>query len=160
MSNDDLKMLRKQLVNALSGGESHTTFDKVVKDFPPQARGTKPHNTPHSAWELVEHMRIAQRDILDFARDPKHQSPEFPKGYWHESESPPSEAAWKQSVDAFQRDSKELGQLLETADLFASLPHGQGHTLLREAVVAANHNSYQLGQLVFLKRMLSGKAQE
>lgn len=158
MSNDDLTILRKQLVSALSGGESHITFDKVVKDFPPEARGAKPHKAPHSAWELVEHMRIAQRDILDFARDPNHQSPEFPKGYWPASESPPSEAAWKHSVDAFQRDGKELGQLLQTADLFAALPHGQGQTLLREALVAANHNSYQLGQLVFLKRMLTGKA--
>ena len=158
MSNDDLTILRKQLVSALSGGESHITFDKVVKDFPPEARGAKPHETPHSAWELVEHMRIAQRDILDFARDPNHQSPEFPAGYWPDREAPSSEAAWKQSVEAFQRDGKEFGQLLEKADLFVPLTHGQGQTLLREALVAANHNSYQLGQLVFLKRMLTGKA--
>ncbi len=157
MGNDDLKKLGKQLVGALSGGESHITFDKVVKDFPAEARASKPHGAPHSAWELIEHMRIAQRDILDFSRNPKHESPEFPDGYWPASEAPPSEAAWDQSVQAFQRDAKELGQLLETGDLFTPFPHGDGQTLLREALLVANHNSYELGQLVFLKRMLTSK---
>lgn len=156
MSNDDL--LRKQLVNALSGSESHIAFDKALKDFPPEARASKPHGAPHSAWELIEHMRIAQRDILDFSRDPNHQSPKFPDGYWPKSEAPPSELAWHQSVAAFQRDAQELERLLEKADLFTRLPHGEGQTLLREALLVANHNSYQLGQLVFLKRMLTGRS--
>ncbi len=113
---------------------------------------------PHSAWELVEHMRIAQWDILEFSRDSKHVSPEFPKGYWPESAAPPSETAWEESVNAFLHDRREFGALLEKGDLFAPLAHGDGQTLLREAVVLANHNSYHLGELVFLKRQLLEKS--
>ncbi len=157
MSNDDLKALRKQLASAIYGGESHITFDKVVKDFPADARGAKPEGVPHSAWELIEHMRIAQRDILDFSRDPKHRSPNFPEGYWPSSDKPPSDTAWDESVRAFEQDAKELKKLIEHGDLFAAFAHGEGQTLLREALLVANHNSYELGQVVFLKRMLTGK---
>ncbi len=154
MNSDQEKALRKQLAGGLSGGESHTTFDKVVKDFPVQARGAKPAGAPHSAWELVEHMRIAQRDILDFSRNAKHTSPKFPEGYWPKSAAPPNEQAWDESVKAFQEDENAFAKLLQEADLFTPLAQGDGQTLLREAVVLANHNSYQLGQLVFLKRMI------
>ncbi len=158
MSKYDLKQLRKQLVSAMSGRESHITFDKVIENFPPEARGRKPQGAPHSAWELIEHMRIAQRDMLDFSRDPNHKSPEFPDGYWPGNEAPPSEAAWNQSVAGFQRDAGELTRLVESEDLFTAFPHGEGQTLLREALLVATHNSYHLGELVFLKRMLTGKA--
>lgn len=158
MNNDELKTLREQLVTALGGGESHITFDKVVKDFPPAARGQKPQGAPHSAWELVEHMRIAQRDILEFSRNPKHQSPKFPDGYWPETEAPPSADAWQKSVSAFEQDFQELAQIMRNSDLFTPFPHGDGQTLLREAIVVANHNSYHLGELAFLKRMLVDKA--
>ncbi len=154
MSNDDLKTLRKQLASALTGGESHITFDKVVTDFPAKARGEKPAGAPHSAWELVEHMRIAQRDILDFSRDAKHKSPKFPEGYWPKSATPEDDAAWKKSVEAFEEDSKEMGRLIESGELFTAFAHGDGQNLLREALLVTTHNSYQLGQLVFLKRML------
>lgn len=157
MNNDKLKILRDQLVSAIGGGESHITFEKVVKDFPPAARGQKPQGAPHSAWELVEHMRIAQRDILDFARDANHQSPAFPDGYWPKTEAPPSDDAWQKSVSAFEQDAKELAQLIRNSDLFTPFPHGDGQILLREAILVANHNSYELGQLVFLKRMLVDK---
>ena len=146
--------MRKQLASALSGAESHITFDKALSDFPHSMRGAKPHGAPHSAWELIEHMRIAQRDILDFIRDPQHESPAFPDGYWPPTPTPPSNEAWDACVRAFQEDRRELERLIEKADLFAPFPHGSGQTLLREAIVAANHNSYQLGQVVFLKRML------
>ena len=154
MNNDELKILRKQLVNAISGGESHITFDKVLSDFPHSMRGAKPAGAPHSAWELIEHMRIAQRDILDFVRDPQHASPAFPDGYWPDKQAPPSAEAWDACVRAFKEDRRELAHLLEKADLFTPLPHGSGQTLLREAILVANHNSYELGQVVFLKRML------
>ena len=158
MSNDDTKALRKQLASAIYGGESHITFDKAVKDFPVDARGAKPEGVPHSAWELIEHMRIAQRDILNFSRDPKHKSPKFPEGYWPKSDKPPSEAAWEESVKAFEQDAQELTKLIEQGDLFTPLSQGEGQTLLREVLLVANHNSYELGQVVFLKRMLAGKA--
>jgi hypothetical protein len=157
MSNDDLKTLRKQLISALSGGESHLTFDQVVKDFPAEARGAKPGGAPHTAWQLIEHMRIAQWDILEFSRNPKHESPEFAEGYWPKTEAPPNDAAWNESVQAFQSDLMALEKLLQQSDLFTPFKHGEGQTFLREALLVANHNSYQLGQLVFLKRMLLEK---
>ena len=158
MNNDELKTLREQLTTALGGGESHITFDKVVKDFPPGARGQKPQGAPHSAWQLVEHMRIAQRDILEFSRNPNHHSPKFPDGYWPETEAPQNDDAWRKSVSAFEQDFQELAQLIRNSDLFTPFPHGDGQTLLREAIVVANHNSYHLGELVFLKRMLVDRA--
>src|SRR4051812_45411730 len=132
MSNDDLKTLRKQLVKAIDGGESHITFDRVVRDFPAAGRGEKPADAPHSAWELIEHMRIAQRDIIDFVRDQKHESPAFPEGYWPKTSTPPSEEAWAASIRAFEQDSRELVELVEKGDLFTPLPEGDGQNLLRE----------------------------
>ena len=157
MNENESKTLRRQLAAALSGKESHITLDKVVRNFPAEARGVKPHGAPHTAWQLLEHMRIAQRDILDFSRDPNHKSPDFPDGYWPKAEAPPDDAVWNASVKAFQKDEKELQHLIEEGDLFSPIRHGEGQTLLREALLVANHNSYELGQLVFLKRMLVGK---
>ncbi len=157
MDQEHLSALRKQLTIALSGTESHISFEKAVREFPPELRGTKLPGAPHSAWELLEHMRIAQWDILEFSRDSKHSSPEFPKGYWPQSALPPSETAWDDSVTKFLHDRREFGALLEKGDLFAPFAHGDGQTLLREAVVLANHNSYHLGELVFLKRQLLEK---
>ena len=157
MKDNETELLRKQLASALSGEQSHITFSKVVKNFPVEMRGKKPQGVPHSAWELVEHMRIAQRDILDFCRDPKHQSPNFPDGYWPKSEAPPNEGAWEATVKAFEEDEKELARLIAHGDLFSAFQHGDGQTLLRESLLVANHNSYELGQLVFLKRILLGK---
>ncbi|HEX4166497.1 MAG TPA: DinB family protein [Bryobacteraceae bacterium] len=158
MDQANLETLRKQLVSALDGGESHATFEDAVKDFKPDMYGAKPAGVPHSAWELVDHMRIAQRDILDFSRNPEHKSPEFPKGYWPKTAAPPNNEAWENSVKALLQDRRELAALLEKEDLFAAFAHGDGQTLLREALVAANHNSYHLGQLIFLKRILLEKA--
>jgi DinB superfamily len=158
MGNDDLKQLRERLVSAISGGESHITFEKVAKDFPAEARGVKPHGAPHTAWELIEHMRIAQRDILEFSRDAKHQSPKFPEGYWPQTAAPPDGKAWDATVAAFLRDERELKSLIQKADLFTPFEHGEGQNLLRESLLVANHNSYQLGQLVFLKKMLTTDA--
>ncbi len=158
MSNDELKILRQQLASGIGGGESHITFDKAIKDFPAPERGTKPAGAPHSAWELVEHMRIAQHDILEFSQNPDHKSPKFPEGYWPATAVPPDASAWDKTVKAFERDAKELAKLIETGDLFTAFAHGDGQTLLREALITATHNSYHLGELVFLKRMLLEKA--
>ena len=155
MEDKHLETLRRQLANAIGGKESHIAFDKVMQDFPPEARGAKPNGSPHSAWELIEHMRIAQRDILDFARDPEHKSPKFPDGYWPKTSAPADEKAWQETIRAFQQDSRELDELVAHADLFAPIGHGQSQTLLREAILVANHNSYELGQVVLLKRMLT-----
>jgi hypothetical protein len=158
MKDDELQALREQLVSVARGTESHIDFDSVVRNFPPPIRGAKPEGAPHSAWELLEHMRIAQSDILEFSRNPEHKSPSWPEGYWPDTDTPSHEGAWDQSVRAFEKDAKEMEELIRTGDLFARFPHGQGQTLLREAVVLGNHNSYHLGQLVSLKKMLTGKA--
>jgi uncharacterized damage-inducible protein DinB len=116
----------------------------------------KPSGAPYSAWQLLEHMRIAQRDILEFSRNPKHVSPEWPEGYWPTKEAPPTKAAWSNSVRAFRSDLRAMQKLVANpaSDLFARIPHGDGQTLLREALLVADHNSYHLGQLVMLRRLL------
>jgi len=158
MIKDELRELRTHLVRALSGGDSHITFEQVMKDFPAHARASKPAGAPHTAWELLEHMRIAQRDILDFSRYPKHKSPTFPDGYWPGNPAPANEKAWQEAIAGFERDRREFAALIENSDLFTPFPHGDGQNLLREAIVLANHNSYHLGEVVFLKKLLTGKA--
>ncbi len=154
MSTKETEALRSQLVAAISGRESHIDFDSAVKDFPVNARGTKPAGVPHTAWQLLEHMRIAQHDILEFSRNSKHKSPKWPEGYWPETEAPPGKKAWEESVAGFQNDALELSKLVADPqqDLFKPFEHGDGQTLLREALLVATHNSYHLGQLVFLKK--------
>ncbi len=159
-NNNELDILRKQLVSAMEGSGSHIDFDSAVDNFPPELRSVTPSGAPHSAWELVEHLRIAQRDILDFSRDPaEYKERKWPEEYWPQNSAPPSEEAWKDSVDAFKADRQELNNLMKDPqrDLWKAFPHGDGQTLLREAVLLANHNSYHLGQLVFLKKMLTAK---
>lgn len=155
MDATESKALRKALTEALGGGHSHIEFDAVVKDFPSGLHGKKPAGAPHSAWQLLEHLRIAQRDILEFSRNPKHKSPKWPDEYWPKADTPPDTGAWEKSVSMYREDAEAFEQLLQDgAGLFAPFPHGQGQTLLREALVLANHNSYHLGQLEYLKKQL------
>lgn len=146
--------IRMMLVDAIRGHQAHADFDSAVEDFPPEARDWKPQRAPHSAWELLEHMRIAQHDILEFSRNPKHQSPDWPEGYWPKTSAPPSDKAWNDSVKAFQRDADEFNKLVQDLHnkLLEPLEHGDGQTLLREALLVASHNSYHLGQLVYIKK--------
>jgi len=148
--------LRRQLVDAVRGHQAHIDFDSAVEDFPPEIRGVKPPGAPHTAWQLLEHLRIAQWDILEFSRNPHHKSPKWPGEYWPDTEAPPDPEAWLNSVKAFQRDAKEFNQLINDPafDLFKPFEHGDGQTLLREALLVASHNSYHLGQLLFLKKAL------
>src|SRR5258706_11436134 len=152
MSKDDDVSLRDHLVQLLDGGHAHIRFDDAVKNFPPELRGVRPEESPHSAWELLEHLRLAQWDILEFARDPKHASPDFPSGYWPSTEAPPDEQAWDVSVTAFRDDLRSLIALArdESVDLHAKIPHGDGQTVLREILLAADHNPYHLGQLMIV----------
>jgi hypothetical protein len=131
-------------------------FDEAVADVPPELRGRRVPSAPHTAWQLLEHLRIAQWDILEFSRDPGHISPAWPEGYWPETETPPDAQAWEKSLRQFRRDLDAMRKLIADpeADLFARIPHGEGQTLLREALVLADHNAYHLGQLVLLRRLL------
>ena len=160
MSPQDSAKLRSQLVDAIRGHQAHIDFDSAVEDFPTEARGAKPAGAPHTAWQLVEHMRIAQNDILEFSRNPQHKSPEWPEGYWPKTEAPPNDKAWDEAIKAFQRDGREFANLVQDlrSNLLEPFEHGDGQNLLREALLVASHNSYHLGQLVFLKKTLTSKA--
>jgi hypothetical protein len=148
--------LREQVRKALGWGEAHMDWKNALAGIPAEERGKRPAGTPHSLWELLEHARIAQSDILEFSRNPKHASPDFPSGYWPKSAAPPSDAAWEKSIDDFFRDMEEMGKLVTdpNTDLSAPIPHGSGQTILREALLVADHNAYHLGQFVLVRRLL------
>jgi hypothetical protein len=148
--------LRQRILYALRGGGAHVDFETAVRGFPAELRGKKPAGFPHTAWMLLEHMRLAQWDILEFSRNPRHVSPDFPDGYWPSSASPPSGSAWNRSLQSFRSDLKAMQELVqdESIDLFAPIPHGEGQTILREALLVVDHNAYHLGELVALRRLL------
>jgi DinB family protein len=148
--------LREHLVYLLKGGGAHVHFMDAVEGFPEAKRGAFVAELPHTGWQLMEHVRIAQWDILEFSRNPKHVSPGFPQGYWPKTPVPPDDAAWRKSVDAFERDLQEMIKLVKDpkTDLYARIPHGEGQTILRETLLLADHNAYHLGQLVHLRRAL------
>jgi len=148
--------VREQVLSLLRGGQAHASFDDVIKDLPAKLRGAKPDGAPHTAWQLLEHMRIAQWDILEFSRNAKHASPQWPEGYWPKTEKPASDAAWKKSISSFKKDLAAMQKLVEDpkTDLYTKIPHGTGQNILREALLAADHNAYHIGQLVLLRRLL------
>jgi hypothetical protein len=148
--------LREHLLELLKGGSAHASFADAARDLPAKLRGAKPQGLPHSAWMLVEHLRIAQRDILEFSRSAKHRSPPWPEGYWPKTEAPPSSAAWDKSVRQFRRDMQAMRDLVTNpkTDLFAQIPWGEGQTILREALLLADHNAYHTAQLIDVRRSL------
>ena len=156
MTKDHEQHLRQNLLYLLGGGGGHIKFDAVIKDLPPKLRGAKPEKFPHSPWMLLEHMRLAQWDILEFSRNAKHVSPSWPAGYWPKAAVPPNASAWNKSVQQFRRDLKAMQNLVENpkTDLFARIPWGDGQTILREALLVADHNAYHLGQLLDVRRLL------
>ena len=148
--------LRVHVLYLLQGGGAHLSFEQAVADLTAELRGAKVDGAPHTPWRLLEHLRICQWDILEFSRNPQHVSPEFPDGYWPNGDAPPTAQAWDESVAAFQADMQAMIELVADprTDLFARIPHGDGQTILREALLVADHNAYHLGQLVFLRRCL------
>jgi hypothetical protein len=149
-------LLREHLLYLLKGGGAHADFDSAIGDWPVQLAGVKVANFPHTAWMLLEHMRLAQWDILEFSRNSKHVSPAWPEGYWPASEAPPDEKAWKASIAAFKKDLRTMEKLVgdRKTDLYARIPWGDGQTILREALLVADHNAYHLGQLVMLRKSI------
>jgi hypothetical protein len=156
MTKDHEQSLRKHLVELLAGGGAHVRFEDAIQRLPPKLRGIKPANFPHSPWMLIEHLRLAQWDLLEFSRNAKHVSPKWPEGYWPKQEAPPNAAAWKKSIQQFRRDLKAVQSLVANpkTDLFAKIPWGDGPTILREALLVADHNAYHLAQLVDVGRLL------
>jgi hypothetical protein len=145
--------LREQLRRILSWQDAHVGFEKSVEGLAPRHRGVRVSGFPHSAWE---HLRITQRDILDFCRDPSYEEPTWPDDYWPSSPEPPSDQAWDDSVAAFREDRAALEALAidESIELFAKIPHGTGQTYIRELLLVADHNAYHLGQLVVVRQQL------
>jgi len=154
MSRD--QKLRQHLVWLLREGHAHLSFDAAIRGLPPRLRGRKPRGAAHTPWQILEHLRIAQWDILEFSANPKHASPPFPEEYWPRTQAPPSAAAWNRSARAFRADLAAMQKLVEDpqTDLFARIPHGDGQTILREALLVADHNAYHLGELVLVRRLL------
>jgi hypothetical protein len=150
------KALRDHMLNLLRGGSAHLDFDAAVADLPANLRGARPAGVPHTPWRLLEHMRIAQWDIVEFARNPRHVSPKFPEGYWPAGDAPPDDAAWDRSVASFRADLRAMQDLVANpaTDLLVPIPHGDGQTILRQALLVADHNAYHLGQLVIVRRAL------
>lgn len=149
--------LRSHLIDLLSARQAHGTFEDAIDGLPPDLRGTRPDDLPYSVWELVEHIRIAQHDILDFCRNPDYTQPDWPADYWPETTAPPSDAAWTTSVQQVIDDRDAMCDLVrdEATDLYAEIPHGDGQRVLREAMLVADHNAYHVGQIITVRRCLN-----
>jgi hypothetical protein len=150
------RSLRDHLLELLRCGSAHLDFEKAVGGLSPALRGAKAPGLPHTVWQLVEHLRITQWDILEFSRNPDHVSPKWPEGYWPETAAPPDGAAWDRSVEVFRRELQEMQELTADPqiDLYAKIPWGDGQTILREALLVADHNAYHLGQIVSVRQAL------
>ncbi|MGN6250029.1 MAG: DinB family protein [Ginsengibacter sp.] len=148
--------LVSNLVDLLNKGNAHVSLDDALKDIPFDLLGKKPRSLPYSLWQIAEHIRIAQSDILEFSRDASYQSPAWPEGYWPKETKPASEEEWKKCLNRIKKDRKEFIKLLQNsaAELFTVFEHGDGQTLLREALVLADHNSYHTGEIIVLRRLL------
>jgi len=153
MSNQEL---REHILYLLKDGGAHLNFGQAIADLPEEFRGRKVEGVPHTPWRLLEHLRICQWDILEFSRNPNHVSPDFPDGYWPEGDTPPNSESWDRSVQAFRDDLQAMMDLIADpdTDLYARIPQGDGQTILREALLVADHNAYHLGQFVFLRQCL------
>jgi hypothetical protein len=162
MTSDSHKALREHVVYLLQGGGAHVHFEKAIGGIPPHLRGQTSPPVPHSPWRLLEHLRIAQWDILEFSRNSGHVSPPWSEGYWPKGDAPPDDTAWEQSVKCFKSDLAAMIKLVAdpATDLFARITHGEGQTILREALLVADHNAYHLGQLVVVRRLLGCWPQE
>lgn len=149
-------LLREHVRYLLEGGGAHLNFDQAIADLPAHLRAARLNGIPHTAWRLLEHLRICQWDILEFSRNAEHVSPDFPDGYWPQEDAPPDDESWSRSVEAFRSDLRAMVELVmdPATDLFAPIAHGDGQTILREALLLADHNAYHLGQLVVLRRGL------
>ncbi len=155
MDND--KIVRQHLLDLLRGGAAHIDFDSVVTDFAIDLINKRTESIPYTAWHVIEHMRIAQWDILEFIVNPKHRSPKWPEGYWPAITADAGEEEWKKSLSAFGAGLASIVKLVEdkSTDLYSPIKHGDGQTVLREVLLVADHNAYHLGVLVTMKRILT-----
>jgi hypothetical protein len=150
------KALRAMLAKVLAWEDAHVNFDSAIEGLPAKLRGVRPEKLPYSIWQLVEHLRLVQYDILDFCMNPRYEERAFPDDYWPKTTEPPSGKAWEESVAELHRDRNVLAALAEdpTIDLFAKIPHGSGQTYLREFILVADHTAYHVGEIVAIRRLL------
>ena len=148
--------LRDQLVRILGWGQAHVDFDEAVRGVPVALRGTRPKGLPYSLWQLLEHLRLAQEDILDFCRNPRYRPRKWPEDYWPKKPAPPSARSWAKSIADFRRDRRALDRFFSNPrlDLHAKVPHGDGQTYLREILLVADHNAFHVGEIVIVRRLL------
>lgn len=150
------KVVREQLLSLLRGGNAHMNFDQAVADFPIQNINTKPLNVSYTPWYLLEHLRIAQSDILEFIRDPKHVSPAWPEGYWPPENEEADQAKWEKTISDFQADMQTLQDMVvdQQVDLYAPILHAPDYTILREILLVADHNAYHIGEFAILRQVM------
>ena len=155
MSLED-RIIRKALVEFLRGGSAHADIDDAVKNFPPALYGKKPEHAPHTAWQLLEHIRITLDDLLDFCANPEYRERKWPDTYWPNNDAPESDESWDKAVKGLKSSLKKMEKLLDdpNVDLYAKIPWGKDQTILREVLLAGDHTSYHVGQLVVLRREL------
>jgi len=151
---DNSQILTDEIVKLLNGGGAHATLDHALDGLPANQRGQQPHGLPYSIWQLVEHIRIALWDMLEFSKDGNHQSPKWPEEYWPKETEPANEEAWLQSLETIKANLQEMIELVKTGDLYSPIPHGTGQTLLREALQAADHTAYHISEIIVLRRLL------
>lgn len=152
--------IRKHVLYLLRGGGAHQSFDDFTGSFPPDLCNRRIDGLPYTPWQVLEHMRLAQWDILEFSRDPNHVSPDFPKGYWPQPDERGTPTLWQQTIDEFRKDLRQMEILVEdpATDLYAPIPHGEGQTILREALLIADHNAYHLGALAVMERIVKNNS--
>lgn len=150
------EVVRRELLALLDGGNAHMSFDEAVADFPPDFINKKPPNTPYSFWHFVEHLRITQWDILEFVRNPRHVSPDYPAGYRPAPESKTDAAGWRKSCDGFRVDIEALREMVrdETLDLLVPIPHAPGYNIFREILLAVDHNAYHIGEIAIMRQIM------
>jgi hypothetical protein len=148
------EILITELVKLLNGGSAHASLDEALGDLPADLRGAKPDNLPYSIWQLVEHIRIAQWDMLKFSENEKHESPSWPEGYWVKEITPKDETEWRKSLQQIDDDRHQFIQLLKSGDIYKAIPHGDGQSILREALQIADHNAYHTAEIIVIRRLL------
>ena len=152
--NNEHEILISELVKLLNGGSAHAGLDDALRGLPARLRGVKPDNLPYSIWQMVEHIRIAQWDMVKFSKDEKHRSPKWPDEYWVKDTAPKDDAAWEQSIKQINDDREEFIKLLKTGDIYKAIPHGEGQSILREALQIADHNAYHIAEIIMIRRLL------
>lgn len=149
------QLIINELVKLLQGGSAHAGFKKAVDGLPAELRGVKAYNLPYTIWQLVEHIRIAQWDMLEFSKEGNHQSPKWPDDYWPKETAPANNTAWEQSIKQIEAELDEFVKLIKHSNVYAPIPHGSGQTILREALQVADHTAYHIAEIIIIRRLLN-----